>query len=116
MLSVTVHNSDEMVVLRCIGRIVRGEETLILCAALRHRDQQVVLDLGRVSDLDAAGIGALVSLRAAGVYLKLRDPNPLVRAILSVTKVDSILEICYSPPSGDMAATMEAMHAEPEFC
>jgi anti-anti-sigma regulatory factor len=113
MLSVTIHNLGEVVVLRCVGRIVRGEETLILCAALRHRSQEVIIDLTRVHALDAAGVGALVSLQAAGVYLKLQDPNPRVRNILSVTKVDSIVEICYSPSSGDKAATIDVIHAEP---
>jgi anti-anti-sigma regulatory factor len=34
-----------------------------------------VLDLTQVDAIDAAGIGALASLQAAGVYLKLMNPT-----------------------------------------
>jgi anti-anti-sigma regulatory factor len=114
MLSVTVQDVGEVAVLRCVGGIVRGEETAVLCAALRHRNQEVIVDLSGVHALDGAGVGALAALLAAGVYLKLKDPNPRVRKILSVTKVDSIVEICYSPSSGDVTAAIDGIHAEPK--
>lgn len=109
MLSVTVHNSGKAVILRCVGRIVRGQEARILCAALGCRKQEVILDLSRVHAIDAAGIGALVSLQAAGLYLRLKDPSPRVREILSVTKLDSVMEIGYSPLSGDMTTGTEIL-------
>lgn len=109
MLSVTVHNSGKAVILRCVGRIVRGQEARILCAALGCRKQEVILDLSRVHAIDAAGIGALVSLQAAGLYLRLRDPSPLVREILGVTKLDSVMEIGYSPLSGDMTTGTDVL-------
>jgi len=93
-LTVTVQEVGQLAVLGCVGRIVRGEETAILCTAVRQRWPEVVLDLSRVDAIDAAGIGALLSLQAAGIYLKLRDPSPRVREILSITKLDSVVEIC----------------------
>jgi anti-anti-sigma regulatory factor len=69
--SITVETFDEMTVLRCLGRIVRGYENVLLCSAAQQEGQNVVLDLTQVDAIDAAGIGALVSLQAAGVYLKL---------------------------------------------
>ena len=45
MLTVTVKNSDDGVVLQCQGRIVRGDETAILCAAVRQERRNVTLDL-----------------------------------------------------------------------
>lgn len=94
MLTVTIQNEGDMVILRCEGRIVRGEESGLLCAAVRQHGQDIVLDLADVTAIDAAGIGALVSLQAAGVYLKLMNPTEPVRAILRLTGMESLFEIC----------------------
>jgi anti-anti-sigma factor len=102
MLTVTLEKLDEAVVLHCAGRIVRGEETALLCAASRQHEQTVMVDLEKVEAIDAAGIGALVSLQAAGIYVRLMNPSERVREILRVTQVDSILEIAGSPPTSQM--------------
>jgi anti-anti-sigma factor len=109
MLTITVETFGEDVVLRCLGRIVRGDETSILCSAVQQESRSVVLDLAEVEAIDAAGIGALVSLQAAGVYLKLLNPTHHLRQALKVTKLDSIFEICESQAP---AATTESMRAE----
>jgi anti-anti-sigma regulatory factor len=80
-------------VLRCHGRIVRGEESALLCAAVQHHGRDVVLDLGGVSAIDAAGIGALVSLQAAGVYLKIMNATEPVRTVMRLTGSDTVFEI-----------------------
>jgi anti-anti-sigma factor len=94
MLNVTIEKLNDTVVLHCAGRIVRGEETALLCAASRQHGRTVVIDLGRVDAIDAAGIGMLVSLQAAGIYLRLMNPNQNVREMLRVTHLDSIFEVC----------------------
>ena len=94
MLNVTVEHQNDVVVLHCTGRIVRGNETPLLCAASQLHGRTVVLDLGSVDGIDAAGIGALVSIQAAGIYLRLRNPNQNVREMLRVTHLDSIFEVC----------------------
>jgi anti-anti-sigma factor len=94
VLTVTIDELDDSTVLRCVGRIVRGEETRILCAAVNHAGRNIVLDLSKVDALDAAGIGALIALQAAGVYLQLMNPPSTIREVLRVTKLDSIFEIC----------------------
>jgi anti-anti-sigma factor len=94
MLTVTNFYSGEVLILECHGRIVRGVETSILCSAARQDAGNIVLDLKDVETIDAAGVGALVSLQAAGIYLKLANPAAQVREILRVTKLDSIFEIC----------------------
>jgi anti-anti-sigma factor len=96
MLTVTVEDFGEVVVLRCAGKIVHGDETSILCSAVHQESRNIVLDLTEVKAIDAAGIGALASLQAAGFYLKLVNPTRRVREILKVTKLDSIFEICES--------------------
>jgi anti-anti-sigma factor len=96
MLTVTVEDFGKVVVLRCAGKIVHGDETSILCSAVHQESRNIVLDLTEVKAIDAAGIGALASLQAAGFYLKLVNPTRRVREILKVTKLYSILEICES--------------------
>jgi anti-anti-sigma factor len=96
MLTINVERVKEVVVLRCSGRIVHGHETALLCSAMQQESRNVVLDLTEVDAIDAAGVGALLSLQAAGVYLKLRNPSRQVREILKVTRLNSIFEICES--------------------
>jgi anti-anti-sigma factor len=93
MLTVTVKESDDGVVLQCQGRIVRGDETAVLCAAVRQEGRNVTLDLTDVDAIDAAGIGCLVSLQASGIYLTLLNPTEQVREVLKVTQLESIFEI-----------------------
>jgi hypothetical protein len=45
VLSVISEEVENSVVLHCAGRIVKGEETALLCAAVRQRGRNVVLDL-----------------------------------------------------------------------
>jgi anti-anti-sigma factor len=96
MLRVTIEELGETVILHCAGRIVRGYEAAILCAAGKRRERKTVLDLSQVDAIDAAGVGALISLQAAGIYLQLLNPTKAVREILRVTGLDSIFEICSS--------------------
>jgi len=93
VLTVTIQNESDMVILRCEGRIVRGEESALLCAAVRQHGQDIVLDLVDVTAIDAAGIGALVSLQAAGIYLTLMNPIVAVHSVLRLMGMDSLFEI-----------------------
>ncbi len=93
MLTVTTHNLANTVVLRSHGRLVRGEESALLCAAVQHYGKDIVLDLAGVTAIDAAGIGALMSLQAAGVYLKLLSPTESVRSVLRLTGLEAVFEI-----------------------
>ena len=93
MLTVTTHQLDDIVVLHCHGRIVRGEEDLLLCEAVQHYGHEVMLDLSDVTVIDAAGVGALVSLQAAGIYLKLMNPSEPVMTVLRLTGMETVLEI-----------------------
>jgi len=105
MLTVTVKEWDDGVVLQCQGRIVRGDETAILCAAVRQEGRNVTLDLTGVDAIDAAGIGALVSLQASGIYLTLLNPAEQVREVLRVTQLASIFEIRESRAAQDLIMT-----------
>jgi anti-anti-sigma factor len=66
----------------------------MLLAAVQQQGREVILDLKGVGVIDAGGLGALVSLRVAGIHLKLMEPTRQVREILRLTRLDSIFEIC----------------------
>jgi anti-anti-sigma factor len=110
-MTVTTQNLGDSLLLRCRGRIVRGEETAILCSAARQNRQNIILDLTDVETIDAAGIGALVSLQAAGIYLKIMNPTEQVREILRITNLDSIFEIRSSEAASE---TSQATADSPE--
>ncbi|HWO31583.1 MAG TPA: hypothetical protein VNO32_22545 [Candidatus Acidoferrum sp.] len=46
-----------------------GQESTLFCAAVPHYGRDMIVDLSGVSPIEAAGIGALVSLQAAGESL-----------------------------------------------
>jgi anti-anti-sigma factor len=96
MLNVTVEGVRGAVTLRCQGRLVRGQETALLCAAIQQDERDITLELSGVTSIDAAGIGALVALQVAGIYLRLTDPTEAVREILTLMKLDSVFEISES--------------------
>src|SRR5260370_37372379 len=92
MLTINVERISEVVVVRCSGRIVCGQETSLLCSVMQQESRNVVLDLTEVDAIDAAGGGALLSPQAAGVYLKLLKPYRPVGGILRGTCWNSIFE------------------------
>jgi len=103
VLTVSVQKVNDIAILKCRGRIVRGEEKSVLCAAIRA-SEQVVLDMSAVEAIDAAGIGMLVSLQAAGVYVTLLNPSRHVRTVLRLTELDSILPTVESVEEVEVAS------------
>ena len=73
--------------------------------AIRTGCRRVVLDLEHVSDLDAAGLGALVSARnlldTVGARIALLKPGRHVTHMLAVTQLLSIFEVTDSDASAD---------------
>ena len=108
MLTVTNCTLGDDTILKCSGRIVRGEETALLCAAVQQQQHNIILDLAEVEAIDAAGIGLLVTLQAAGFYLTLSNPSASVREILRVTKLDTVIEISELYPIGELAESLSA--------
>lgn len=103
MLKVNLESTSRGLTLRLAGRLIRGSETALLCRAIKRQERQIILDLSGVTAIDAAGMGALVSLQASGKYLILENPNRLVRDALRLTGLDSILEISESLLTGAAA-------------
>ena len=79
-------NIEHVVVIRCQGRIVLGDEIHALqleVGKLRQLKKKVILQLAEVNYIDSAGLGALVRLfgmlRVGGGGLKLCELSPFVR-------------------------------------
>ena len=95
-MNVTVESARGVVTVRCQGRLVRGRETSLVCAVIQQHGRDIILDLSGVTEIDPAGIGALVSLQASGTYLRLVGPSLAVRQALRLTSLDSLFEISES--------------------
>ena len=98
MLNVHTRNLGTVMVLCLEGRIVNGET-----AALRQamdsqpRANLVVLDLARVSTIDASGLGLMLELRrqaqSRGIRFKLMNVTKFVSQVFEVTRLDSVFEV-----------------------
>ena len=98
MLKVHTRKLGNVAVVSVQGRIVNGET-----ASLREevdsqsRVNTVLLDLGRVSTIDASGLGLMLEMReqtqSKGIRLKLMNVTRLVGRVLEITKLDSVFEI-----------------------
>src|ERR671937_328083 len=90
------------------GRLIaNGEgESPLVCTVRRliaeHR-VHIVVDLQKVSSIDAHGLGLLASiyrsLIESGGSLILMAPNARVRQLLSLTRLDALIPICEAPTS-----------------
>jgi len=98
MLTVRTERADDFAVLKCNGRIVRGEELTLESAVLEHQESRVILlDLTDVEAIDAGGLALLVSLHQwadiTGIELKLVSPRPFVYEMLTRTHLNCIFDI-----------------------
>jgi anti-sigma B factor antagonist len=93
-LSLQNQKFDDVVVVRCQGRIVVGAEITSLQQELEKLTvltKKVVLHVGEVTFIDSVGLGALVrqfgTLRAKGGDLKLCQVSPFLLQVLQVTNL-----------------------------
>lgn len=99
MLSLRIHDLGDVAVFHCTGRITADVRHTLRDAVMKRPHSRVaVLDLAEVTAVDAAGLGALVSLqnwaRANGTRLKLMNLVPLVDEVLELTNLRSAFEVC----------------------
>jgi anti-anti-sigma factor len=98
MLKVETERAGDVVVIKCAGRIVRGQEAALEDAVLGERPARIlVLDLSDVEMIDAGGLNLLLSLHGWAVstrtHLKLVNPRPFVQEMLARTHLDSVFDI-----------------------
>jgi anti-sigma B factor antagonist len=89
----------DIVVLKCTGRIVDGEESAALhehVARLLPQEPHVILHLAGVEFVDSGGLGTLVRLRSkaqnAGGDVRLCEVPPRIAEVLRVTKLQTVFE------------------------
>jgi len=99
-LTVTTQISGDVVVFRCCGRIVFGDEGAVLRERVRSAltgTPKVVIDLGSVDYIDSGGLGILVGLHITaknrGGDIKLVSPSQRVQHVLSHTKLNTVFSI-----------------------
>jgi len=98
MLKVHAKNLGTVAVLCLQGRIVKGE-TEMLRKALHSLSEvsAVILDLARVTTVDAGGLGVMLELReqaeSKGIRFELMNVTKLVSKVLEVTRLDSVFEV-----------------------
>jgi anti-anti-sigma factor len=94
-----VERQHDVAVVRCSGRLVRGnalDEFRRGIEQLEHL-RVLVVDLSEIEQLDAGGLGTLLLVRRWArmncVQMKLVNPNPLVLRLLQATQLTTVFEI-----------------------
>lgn len=98
MLTVYSERANDVVVVKCKGRIVRGQEAALRDAVLTQESARVVvLDLSDVESVDAGGLNLLVYLHhwseSKRTHLKLVNPRPFVHEMLTRTHLNCVFDI-----------------------
>ena len=100
-LEITPREVDHVTILDIRGRIILGDETDVLRAAVRDLiakgKKKIILNLADVDYIDSSGVGELVggftAVRNAGGDLKLLNLTTKVHDVLHVTKLYTVFDI-----------------------
>jgi anti-sigma B factor antagonist len=98
MLKVYSRNLGDVAVLSLKGRLISGETGSLRDAVRSQSDvSAIVLDLSRVTAIDARGLGVMLELQRQtavdGIRFKLMNVNEFTGRVLEVTRLDSVFEI-----------------------
>ncbi len=98
MLKVHAKNLDTVVVLYVEGQIVNGQTEILRNAVTPLEGKSaLILDLARITTIDAHGLGVLLALReqclANGSRFKLMNVSKPIQQILEITRLDSVFQI-----------------------
>lgn len=120
-LAIEARHCGTVYVIRSTGRIVAGEETGVMEAAINRglRDsRRFVLDVSGVSRVDSTGIGLLVRflshLRNRGGDLRLAAPQPFLVDLLRATKLTTIFRLYDSEEQAILSFLKEPFVADNE--
>ena len=97
MLKVHTQKLGEVTILHLRGRITISEtEVLLNAVGMQFDAAVVVLDLARVSGIDAYGLGVLLELRertrSKGIEFTLMNATRLVRQVFEITCLNKVFE------------------------
>src|SRR6266850_956159 len=98
MLKVHAKNLGTVAILCLEGRIVNGETEMLHNAVHSLSEvSAVILDLARVTTVDARGLGVLLELRehaeARGIRFELMNVTRWVSKVLEISRLDSVFQI-----------------------
>ena len=99
-LNLATQTKDGVLVVHCSGRIVFGEEAVLLRDTVKEavtQNNRIVLDLAEVNYIDSGGLGTLVALRTtainAGGTVKLASLTRRVDDLLQITKLATVFDV-----------------------
>jgi len=99
-LSLDARVAEGVTVICCKGRIAYGIEAVALSgeiSELARQTSRVVIDLSGVEMMDAAGLGALISValtaQASQCSVKLAAPSDRIRQLLELTNLTLVFEL-----------------------
>ena len=98
MLKVYSRNLGNAAILCLQGRLISGETRSLRDAVQSQSNvNAIVLDLARVTAIDARGLGVMLELQRQialeGIRLKLMNVNKFTSRVLELTRLDSVFEI-----------------------
>lgn len=98
MLKVATKNLEKVTILSLQGQIVTGEtEALSNAVQSLSNTSEVILDLSRVSKVDARGLGVLLELRdllfKKGIRFELMNLSRPMSMILRMVHLDSVFPV-----------------------
>jgi len=99
-LALESRHCGSVYIVRCVGRIVTGQESALLEEALKRGLREftrLVLNVGEVNYVDSSGMGLIVRFlwhtRTRGGDLRLAGPTPFVTKLLEMTKLSAVFRI-----------------------
>jgi len=100
-LKIARQEQDGISVLELSGRLTFGPEDIVMNDEVRHalasRRTRMVLDVGKLDQIDSAGLGTLLyaraELRNAGGRLALANLRPAHMKTLLIAKLESVFDV-----------------------
>jgi anti-sigma B factor antagonist len=99
-LALESRHCGSVYVIRCAGRVIAGQESVLLEEALKRGLSEfnlLVLNVGDVNYVDSSGMGLMVRFlwhaRTRGGDLRLSGPTPFVTKLLEITKLSAVFRI-----------------------
>jgi anti-sigma B factor antagonist len=112
MLRVDAQRLGAVAILRVQGQIVIGELASLSKAVFSQSEASVlVLDLTRVSRIDAAGLGMMLELReqaqSRGIEFRIMNVTKLVQQILEITRLNTVFEVTSERDLQSLSTTVQ---------
>jgi len=99
-LTIETRNTGEILIVHAQGSLVRRDEPSDLVRVLSdifQHTSRVVLDVSGLVAVDGSGLGELAQAQsracASRARLSIASPSPMLRHLLSITNLDSAMEV-----------------------